>query len=97
MADMERMSNGMTNDKGLWETIAVATGITHNPDGIGYKNVVKVKNDSMWKHIIGVMLIFMVLWSAAHIMQTESSKHYPPVTCQLFGGHWTIWDGWECT
>lgn len=45
--------------------------------------------------IVAGMLI-LVFYVIGRMATNESVKNNPPVACQFLGGHWTIWDGWQC-
>jgi hypothetical protein len=46
--------------------------------------------------LAGLFIAWHVVLAAAKIAGNEQAKNSPPVSCQLLGGHWTIWDGWVC-
>jgi hypothetical protein len=46
--------------------------------------------------VIGVVLIVALLFAGYHVWHAESTKSSAPVSCQLLGGHWDIWNGWTC-
>ena len=39
------------------------------------------------------VLLALGLW---HVYENYQSKDNPPASCQLLGGHWDIWNGWQC-
>jgi hypothetical protein len=43
-----------------------------------------------------LIAILLAAFVAAHVINAEMSKNSPPVSCQLLGGHWDIWNGWRC-
>ena len=42
------------------------------------------------------MIVFLVAFSLIRIAVNEQNKSNPPAACQVFGGQWTIWEGWKC-
>lgn len=46
--------------------------------------------------ILCVIAVLLVLFVAAHVLPAIVSRSNPPVMCQVFGGHWSIWNGWRC-
>jgi hypothetical protein len=46
--------------------------------------------------VIVATLIIGALISIARVEQNVQARANPPVTCSLFGGHWSWWNGWEC-
>ena len=45
---------------------------------------------------IVLIVILLVIFAFLRLSGNEASKNNPPASCQLFGGHWTIWNGWQC-
>lgn len=43
--------------------------------------------------ILGVLAGAFVLYHVGHAWEV---RNYPPVLCQLLGGHWDLWNGWRC-
>jgi hypothetical protein len=42
------------------------------------------------------LVILFTLWVAFHVGAAELAKDNPPLACQLAGGTWSIWSGWQC-
>ena len=45
---------------------------------------------------ITIVAIALALGIAVKISASEQAKDNPPVACQILGGQWNIWNGWEC-
>lgn len=45
--------------------------------------------------VAGAVLV-IILAVFAHVASNEAARSHPPLTCELFGGSWNIWDGWRC-
>ena len=43
--------------------------------------------------VLGIAAGLFIMWHIGHAL---SVRHYQPITCQLLGGHWDIWNGWRC-
>jgi hypothetical protein len=43
--------------------------------------------------IAGIVLGLFIMLRIGHALEM---RHYPPITCQLAGGHWDLWNGWRC-
>lgn len=43
-----------------------------------------------------VVAVVIALWIAWHPLHAELTKGSPPGACQLWGGQWNIWSGWQC-
>jgi len=43
-----------------------------------------------------LIAILLAAFVAVHVINAEMSKDSPPAACQLIGGHWDIWNGWQC-
>ena len=46
--------------------------------------------------ITAVVVIVITLWIAWHPLHAQLTKGSPPAACQLWGGTWNIWSGWQC-
>lgn len=44
----------------------------------------------------GAVILF-TLFVAFHVGGAEMAKSNPPLSCQLLGGTWNIWSGWQCS
>jgi hypothetical protein len=45
---------------------------------------------------LAILMACTVLFILGHIVRAELTKDYPPVSCQVFGGTWDIYNGWSC-
>lgn len=45
---------------------------------------------------VALFTAFIVICVVVKVVNNEIVKNTPPATCEVFGGHWTIWDGWLC-
>ncbi len=43
-----------------------------------------------------IAAVVTVLWAGLRIYTNEQARNNPPICVQLLGGHWTLWDGWQC-
>jgi hypothetical protein len=56
-----------------------------------------VRHDhSLRRVLIAVAILLVVIWGGWKVMNNEAVKNSPPAACQLLGGHWNVWDGWQC-
>lgn len=46
--------------------------------------------------ILAAVLVILLLWALAHVYSAEHTKNNPPAACQLLGGTWDPWHGWQC-
>jgi len=46
--------------------------------------------------IIGVLVALAVIFITGKIGDNMTYRNDPPAACQILGGHWNIWDGWQC-
>lgn len=53
----------------------------------------RVRRRSPW---LVLVVLLLVIWAGYKVESNEAAKHSPPAACQLLGGHWSIWDGWQC-
>ena len=43
-----------------------------------------------------VVLVVLLTLGAVHLVSNVLSRNDPPVSCQILGGSWSLWDGWQC-
>ncbi len=43
--------------------------------------------------VLCVLACVFVLYRVGHALEV---RHYPPLSCQILGGHWDFWNGWRC-
>jgi hypothetical protein len=43
-----------------------------------------------------IAAVVIVLWAGLRVWNNEQARNNPPVCVQLLGGHWSVWDGWQC-
>lgn len=43
-----------------------------------------------------IAAVVVVLWGGLRVWNNEQARNNPPVCVQLLGGHWSVWDGWQC-
>lgn len=48
------------------------------------------------KWLIIVMAAVLTLIIGARVLTNIEARPYPPLTCQLLGGSWDLWNGWTC-
>jgi hypothetical protein len=41
-------------------------------------------------------VILLAAYGVIRITTNEAAKNNPPAACQLLGGTWNIWNGWQC-
>lgn len=47
--------------------------------------------------VIGVVILtLIVLFIAAKVGHAFAMRSHPPAMCYLIGGHWDMWNGWNC-
>lgn len=46
--------------------------------------------------LLGVILTVLAVLIAWKVGGNFLAIRHPPVSCQLLGGHWSVWDGWVC-
>ncbi len=46
--------------------------------------------------VLGVVLVLLGLWAGYRVLHAEAVKGNPPAACQILGGQWSIWSGWQC-
>lgn len=50
-----------------------------------------------WRRLIAVTLVIGTIWFAgSHLENAQATRNDPPATCQLLGGSWNPWSGWNC-
>jgi hypothetical protein len=45
---------------------------------------------------IVALLLLAALFIGGHVIPALQTQNTPPAACQLLGGHWSIWSGWNC-
>jgi hypothetical protein len=48
------------------------------------------------QELVTGLLILAALIAAWHVLPALAAKDTPPAACQLFGGEWNLWNGWNC-
>jgi hypothetical protein len=46
--------------------------------------------------VIEIIIIVIAIAAGIHIYGNYQNRYNPPASCQLLGGHWDIWGGWQC-
>jgi hypothetical protein len=46
-----------------------------------------------WLVGLAILAAVFIAW---HVVPALAAKDNPPLACQLAGGHWSIWSGWQC-
>jgi hypothetical protein len=49
-----------------------------------------------WRIVVAIVAVLVIAWAVLKIGDNEATRNSPPAACQLLGGHWNIWDGWQC-
>lgn len=79
---------------GLWDRLGALENRNH--DRAVERREVRAARPRTGVTVVGVILIVLVLWAGYHVVHAEMTKSAPPVSCQLLGGQWNIWNGWVC-
>lgn len=45
---------------------------------------------------IAAVAALILAIGAWRIFNNEMARYNPPASCQLLGGSWSIWNGWQC-
>lgn len=48
------------------------------------------------RQLAAVLVMVLTVWAAFHLAAAEMSKGEPPIACQIVGGTWNLWSGWQC-
>ena len=43
-----------------------------------------------------IALIVVLVLAGWHEVSVFASRNSPPASCQLLGGHWSVFTGWHC-
>jgi len=46
--------------------------------------------------IVAIALGIILALGAVKVAGNIASENNPPVSCQLLGGHWNLFEGWQC-
>lgn len=49
-----------------------------------------------WPRVIIPVVTVLLVLGAVKVTADLAAKPDPPVACQLLGGQWTLWGGWQC-
>lgn len=45
---------------------------------------------------VALVALVMVVYGYLRVSGNAAQRGNVPAACQLFGGHWSLWNGWQC-
>ena len=50
----------------------------------------------MKETVITILVALGLVYGLLRVYVNWETRTDPPAACQFMGGHWGIWDGWQC-
>lgn len=46
--------------------------------------------------LLTIAAVILTVWAVVRVIGNEVVRNDQPAACSLYGGKWTVWDGWQC-